>query len=168
MSIRIEDLEFLTTKNSRKFSDCLTSDENAGSLFIVELCPRDPHEASKLLKKHTHKGKWNRDTGQREEKLDDDRFEKEFNRRYIKGWTGLTVGGFKTLAAVRFKGNPSDNTEVEFSYVYVDKLMKHSTDFSTWVLDTIRDVAAFSADEDDLDENFTSTPKQQPKKSEKA
>lgn len=167
MNDLLNKIQISGSKDDPKPFVCLEADDNGGKEdFVVYLTPRDPDEVTKLLRKHMKKGKWNRSTGRREEKLDEAGFDHEFNRRYIKDWTGLTVDGLRHLIAFTVKEGQSLDLDrkVDFDYETVDLLMKHSVVFSNFVTETVRDVTAFTDDiEKQLSENFSHTSKQTPK-----
>ena len=141
----------------------LDEDDNAGHEFMVLVKPVDSDAITKLQKKYTKKKGWDNSTRQPNEILNEQEFNEAFHRQYIKGWEGLTLAGVSNLTASEIDPESKSDDIVVFSESIVNALMAMSTNFANWIFDTVRNQSAFSRADEELDKNFMSTSKRQPK-----
>jgi len=109
--------------------------------FKVKLCYLSREELVKLRNRCVSQV-FNKKTRQFEEKIDDDKFLKEYTSGVIKGWSGLKLKFLKHLLLV----NEVEDEEYElpFSEENVEILMKNSGDFDQWVTEMVGDLENFT------------------------
>jgi hypothetical protein len=76
------------------------------------------------------------------ETLDDNLFLSLYVKSAIKGWSGLTLAILETLAPVDISGEKPDAV-LEYNEENALFLMKQSTDFDSFVSETVTDLANF-------------------------
>jgi hypothetical protein len=76
------------------------------------------------------------------ETLDDNLFLSLYAKSAIKGWSGLTLAILETLAPVDISGEKPDAV-LEYNEENALFLMKQSTDFDSFVSETVTDLANF-------------------------
>src|SRR6056300_183018 len=105
--------------------------------FKVKLCYLSREELVKLRNRCVSQV-FNKKTRQFEEKIDDDKFLKEYTSGVIKGWSGLKLKFLKHLLLV----NEVEDEEYElpFNEENVEILMKNSGDFDQWVTEMVGDL----------------------------
>ena len=108
----------------------------------VELCYLAREELIKLRKKCVTT-KFNKKTRQPEEILDEDRFVTEYCKGVIKGWSGLKYRYLEELLLVDVSALDLDD-ELLYTQDNAELLMKNSTDFDTWVTETVSDLENFT------------------------
>lgn len=87
--------------------------------------------------------KFNKKTRQYEEDFDADKFLPEYIKAVIQGWSGLKYSYLEEFLLVDISSvNPDD--ELEFNLENVETLMKNSSDFDTWVTETVGDLENFT------------------------
>jgi hypothetical protein len=111
--------------------------------FFVDLCFLSRDEMLKLRKRCVTT-KFNRRTRQPEEELDEDKFAVEYTQAVIKGWKGLKVSYLEELLLVDTSSLPADMKELVYTQDNAITLMKNSSDFDTWVVETVGELANFS------------------------
>ncbi|MEK9699451.1 MAG: hypothetical protein VW270_26975 [Candidatus Poseidoniales archaeon] len=109
--------------------------------FKVKLCYLSREELVKLRNRCVSQV-FNKKTRQFEEKIDDDKFLKEYTSGVIKGWSGLKLKFLKHLLLV----NEVEDEEYElpFNEENVEILMKNSGDFDQWVTEMVGDLENFT------------------------
>ena len=89
------------------------------------------------------KQKFNKKTRQFEDELDDDRFLTEYVKGVIQGWSGLKYKNLGELLLVDVSHlNPDD--ELIYSQENAELLMKNSSDFDTWITETVGELENFT------------------------
>lgn len=109
--------------------------------FEVELVYLARKEMQALRKRCVTE-KFDRTTRQKEEKLNEKKFIEEFANAVIKDWKGLTLGIVEQLILIDRKGAPAD-TPLDYTPENAVALMSGSTDFDTWINDTVFDLENF-------------------------
>jgi hypothetical protein len=109
--------------------------------FKVKLCYLSREELVKLRNRCVSQV-FNKKSRQFEEKIDDDKFLKEYTSGVIKGWSGLKLKFLKHLLLV----NEVEDEEYElpFNEENVEILMKNSGDFDQWVTEMVGDLENFT------------------------
>ena len=108
----------------------------------VDLCYLAREELIKLRKKCVTT-KFNKKTRQPEEELDDDKFLLEYCKAVIKGWKGLKYRYLEELLLVDISAlDPED--ELIYTQENAELLMKNSSNFDTWVTETVSDLENFT------------------------
>ena len=109
--------------------------------FKVKLCYLSREELVKLRNRCVSQV-FNKKTRQFEEKIDDDKFLREYTSGVIKGWSGLKLKFLKHLLLV----NEVEDEEYElpFNEENVEILMKNSGDFDQWVTEMVGDLENFT------------------------
>lgn len=108
----------------------------------VDVCYLAREELLKLRKKCVT-SKFNKKTRQPEETLDEEKFLTEYVRSVIKGWSGLKFRYLEELLLVDTDGLDLDD-ELPYTQDNAELLMKNSTDFDTWVTETVGDLENFT------------------------
>ena len=108
----------------------------------VDLCYLAREELVKLRKKCVTT-KFNKKTRQPEEELDEDKFLLEYCKAVIKGWKGLKYRYLEELLLVDISAlDPED--ELPYTQENAELLMKNSSEFDTWVTETVSDLENFT------------------------
>ena len=108
----------------------------------VSLCYLAREELVKLRKKCVTT-KFNKKTRQPEEELDEDKFLVEYCKAVIKGWKGFKYRYLEELLLVDISSlDPED--ELPFTQENAELLMKNSSNFDTWVTETVSDLENFT------------------------
>jgi len=108
----------------------------------IDLCYLAREELVKLRKKCVTT-KFNKKTRQPEEELDEDRFLVEYCKAVIKGWKGFKYRYLEELLLVDVSSlDPND--ELPFTQENAELLMKNSSNFDTWVTETVSDLENFT------------------------
>ena len=108
----------------------------------VDLCYLAREELVKLRKKCVTT-KFNKKTRQPEEELDEDKFLVEYCKAVIKGWKGFKYRYLEELLLVDVSAlDPED--ELPFTQENAELLMKNSSNFDTWVTETVSDLENFT------------------------
>ena len=110
--------------------------------FSVDLCYLSREEMVKLRKKCVTT-KFDKKTRQPQEVLDEDRFITEYVKGVIKGWSGLKYRYLEELLLVDVSSLDPDD-ELLYTQDNAELLMKNSTDFDTWVTETVSDLENFT------------------------
>lgn len=110
--------------------------------FKVKLNYVTRDELVKIRKKATST-KINKRTRQPEDDVDSDLFQQLYIERIIKGWSGLTLKHLATLVPMDLAGHKEDE-ELPFSQDSAELLMKNSSEFDSFVTDTLEDIANFT------------------------
>ena len=108
----------------------------------IDLCYLAREELVKLRKKCVTT-KFNKKTRQPEEELDEDKFLVEYCKAVIKGWKGFKYRYLEELRLVDVSAlDPED--ELPFTQENAELLMKNSSNFDTWVTETVSDLENFT------------------------
>lgn len=91
----------------------------------------------KRATKTTYKGR------QISEELNDDLFLELYVESTVKGWTGLTVAYLASLSPINTEGLKEDDA-VEYSKENALYLMKSSSQFDSWVAETVNELGNFT------------------------
>ncbi len=108
----------------------------------VDLCYLAREELVKLRKKCVTT-KFNKKTRQPEEDLDEDKFLVEYCKAVIKGWKGLKYRYLEELLLVDVSALDLED-ELPFTQENAELLMKNSSNFDTWVTETVSDLENFT------------------------
>ena len=108
----------------------------------VLLCYLAREELLKLRKRCVTT-KFSKKTRQPEEILDEATFLTEYCKGVIKGWSGLKYRYLEELLLVDIKDLDPDD-ELVFTQENAELLMKNSSDFDTWVTETVGDLENFT------------------------
>lgn len=114
--------------------------------FEVELVNLARQELIALRKKHVTT-KFNRSTRQPEEKLDEDKFIAAFTKATVKNWRGLKLKYLEELLLVDISKQDPES-ELEFSDEDAITLVKNSSEFDTWINDSVFDLDNFRTKSD--------------------
>lgn len=110
--------------------------------FTVDLCYLAREELLKLRSKCL-KQKFNKKTRAFEETLDEDTFLIEYVDAVIKNWVGLKYDHLRTLILIETDGLDLE-AELPFTKENAELLMKNSSDFDTWVTESVGDLENFT------------------------
>ena len=110
--------------------------------MTVDLCYLAREELVKLRKKCVST-KFSKKTRQPEEILDEDRFLVEYCKGVIKSWSGLKYRYLEELLLVDVSAFDPDD-QLAFTPDNAELLMKNSTDFDSWVTETVSDLENFT------------------------
>lgn len=110
--------------------------------MTVDLCYLAREELVKLRKKCVTT-KFSKKTRQPEEILDEDKFLLEYCKSVIKGWSGFKYRYLEELLLVDVSAFDPDD-ELGFTQENAELLMKNSSDFDTWVTETVGDLENFT------------------------
>lgn len=108
----------------------------------IDLCYLGREELLKLRKK-TITTKFDKRTRQPIEVLDEERFMSEYVKAVIKGWSGLKYSYLEKLILVDISSLDPEDTLV-FTNDNAELLMKNSTEFDTWITETVGDLENFT------------------------
>ena len=108
----------------------------------VDLCYLAREELLKLRKKCVTT-KFSKKTRQPEEILDEDKFLLEYCKAVIKNWSGFKYRYLEELLLVDVAAFDPDDT-LMFTQDNAELLMRNSTDFDTWVTETVSDLENFT------------------------
>ena len=123
-------------------SKTVTIDFPGHSGMSVDLCYLAREELLKLRKKCVTT-KFDKKTRQPEEVLDEEKFLTEYVRAVIKDWSGLKYRYLEELLLVDISAlDPEDC--LSYTQENAELLMKNSTDFDTWVTETVGDLENFT------------------------
>jgi hypothetical protein len=109
--------------------------------FEIEVANLSRKELTGLRKKCTTT-KFDRQTRQAVESLDEDKFVVEFTNSVVKNWKGLTLGHLETLILVDIEGQDPEK-ELEYSTENAETLVSSSTEFDTWLNEVVFDLDNF-------------------------
>lgn len=123
-------------------SKTVTIDYPGFAGMTVDLCYLAREELVKLRKK-TVTTKFDKKTRQPMEILDEDKFLSEYVKAVIKGWSGLKYLYLEELLLVDVSALDSDDT-LTFTQENAELLMRNSTEFDTWVTETVGDLENFT------------------------
>ena len=123
-------------------SKTVTIDFPGYSGMTVDLCYLAREELVKLRKKCVTT-KFSKKTRQPEEILEEDKFLLEYCKSVIKGWSGFKYRYLEELLLVDVSAFDPDD-ELGFTQENAELLMKNSSDFDTWVTETVGDLENFT------------------------
>ena len=95
------------------------------------------------LRKKCVSTKFGKKTRQPEEVLDEDKFLVEYCKAVIKGWTGLKYRFLEELLLVDVSSLDPDD-ELPYTQENAELLMKNSSDFDTYVTETVGELENFT------------------------
>tara|TARA_R100000234_G_scaffold6016_1_gene4115 strand:- start:26 stop:460 length:435 start_codon:yes stop_codon:yes gene_type:complete len=110
--------------------------------FVVDLCYLAREELLKLRSKCL-KQKFNKKTRAFEEVIDEDAFLVEYVASVIKGWKGLKYDYLRQLILIETESLNLED-ELPFTAENAEIMMKNSSDFDTWVTETVGDLENFT------------------------
>ena len=110
--------------------------------FTVDLCYLAREELLKL-RSRCLKQKFNKKTRAFEETLDEDTFLVEYVDAVIKNWVGLKYDYLRQLILIETEGLDLED-ELPFTKENAELLMKNSSDFDTWVTESVGDLENFT------------------------
>ena len=110
--------------------------------MTVDLCYLAREELVKLRKKCVTT-KFSKKTRQPEDILDEDKFLLEYCKSVIKGWSGFKYRYLEELLLVDVSAFDPDD-ELGFTQENAELLMRNSSDFDTWVTETVSDLENFT------------------------
>ncbi len=87
--------------------------------------------------------KWNKITHQRDETVDNDSFIKDYTKKVIVGWRGLTVGGLSKLLPVELPEDVDLEEEIPYSDEEALDLITNSTVFDRFITDAMDNLETF-------------------------
>lgn len=108
--------------------------------FVIKVAFLSRETAVALRKKSTKSTYKNR---QAVEEFDDELFVKLYVAATIKGWSGLTLEYLQKLVPIETNEDPS--TEVTYSEENALDLMRNSTDFDSFITETVTDLGNFTS-----------------------
>ena len=79
-----------------------------------------------------------------EDGLDLDKFNKLYSQAVIKGWSGFKLSYVSQLMLVTLPDEVNQYTPLEYTVENAEALLKHSTDFDTFVTSMLSDLANFT------------------------
>lgn len=123
-------------------SKTVTLDFPGYSDMTVDLTYLARDELLKLRKKCVST-KFSKKTRQPEEVLDEDKFLIEYCKAVIKGWTGLKYRFLEELLLVDVSSLDPDD-ELPYTQENAELLMKNSSDFDTYVTETVGELENFT------------------------
>jgi len=109
--------------------------------FEVELVNLSRPELT-ALRKRCVTTKFDKKTRQPMEELNDDKFVAEFTKATIKNWKGFKLKYLEDFMLVDLSEVDGEK-ELDFSIENAELLIKNSTEFDTWVNDTVFDLDNF-------------------------
>jgi len=110
--------------------------------FKVSLCYLAREELVKLRKKCVTT-KFSKKTRQPEETLNEEIFIVEYCKAVIKGWSGLKYRYLEELLLVDVSAFDPEDT-LPYTQENSELLMKNSTEFDTWVTETVGELENFT------------------------
>ena len=111
--------------------------------MLSVLCKLRAREELLKLRKKCVTTKFSKKTRQPEEILDEDKFLLEYCKGVIKGWSGLKYRYLEELLLVDISSLDPDD-ELTYNQENAELLMKNSTDFDSWVTETVSDLENFT------------------------
>lgn len=123
-------------------SKTVTLDFPGYSGLTIDLCYLAREELIKLRKKCVTT-KFDKKTRQPEEILDEDKFLIEYCRAVIKGWKGFKYRYLEEFLLVDISSLDADEC-LEYTQENSELLMKNSSDFDSWVTETVGDLENFT------------------------
>lgn len=123
--------------------DCKTAWVNFPGLpgFEVEVANLSRKELLNLRKKCTYQ-KFNRKSHTIEDKLDDEKFVKEFTKATVRNWKGLTLDNLQNLILIDTEGKDMEE-ELPFTTENAEILVNSSTEFDQWLNEVAFDISNF-------------------------
>jgi hypothetical protein len=103
-----------------------------------------PRDELAAIREKTVTISFNRVTRTREEQVDTDKFMDTYIQKAITGWSGLTYEIITALVPVQVDASKLQE-EIPYSHEDALWLVKNSTEFDTFISDTMNDVNLFSA-----------------------
>lgn len=117
--------------------------------FEVEVASLSNQEF-RNIRKNCVKEKFDRNTRQKVEVLNEDKFVKEFTRATLKNWKGLKFKYLERMMLVDISDQDPEG-ELDFSIDNAIVLVSNSSDFDTWLNEVIFDLDNFRSVRDSGD-----------------
>ena len=111
--------------------------------MTVDICYQSREELVKMRKACTT-SKWDKKTRQMSETTDEDKFLVEYCKSVIRAWSGLKYRYLEELLLVDISAQDPEDFLV-FDADNAELLMKNSTEFDTWVTETVGDLENFTS-----------------------
>ena len=111
--------------------------------FSIEVSYVGREELSKLYEKYTKK-KYSRKTKRMEEILDRDSLIESWADRAIKNWKGLTMEKVAKILPIELSKEDNPNAVVPCEHDNRVALIRHNSDFETFIVDACTDTSMFS------------------------
>lgn len=112
--------------------------------FEVEVATLARQELIRLRKSCMHQ-KFNRETRQKEDELDEKKFIERFTKATIKGWKGLKYKYLEQLIPVDIS-QVNANEEMPYTHDDAVLLVSNSGDFDTWLNEVVFDLDNFRSE----------------------
>jgi hypothetical protein len=109
--------------------------------FEVEVANLSRKELINLRKKCTYQ-KFNRKTHTAEDKLDDEKFVKEFTKATVRNWKGLTLDNLQNLILIDTEGKDMEE-ELPYTAENAEILVNSSSEFDQWLNEVVFDISNF-------------------------
>ena len=124
--------------NHKSMKFPFSNDEN----FVVELTYTTAEKYA-AIRKECMTTQLDPQSGYPVEVTDQDKWNTEFCKQTITGWTGLTYGTLATLMLIDESMVEDTEAEVEYSVDNAELLLKHSKVFDQWVNSRISNLQLF-------------------------
>ena len=98
------------------------------------------------IRNNSTKLKWNKNSREREETTDNDKFLDLYAKEAIVSWTGLTVDLLKELMVLDLPEDVDLSEEVEYNEENALGLFQNSSSFDQFITDVMADIESFSTD----------------------
>ena len=95
------------------------------------------------LRKKCVTTKFDKKTRQPVENLDEEKFIIEYSKSIVKGWSGLKYRYLEELLLVDISSLDAED-ELPYTAENAELLMRNSTEFDSWVTDTVGDLENFT------------------------
>jgi hypothetical protein len=109
--------------------------------FSVEVVNLSRKELANLRKSCVTQ-KFERSSREKVEILNEEKFVREFTKKVVKNWKGLTLENLSQLMLIDTAGMDPEQ-EVEYSQENAQQLVENSTEFDTWLNEVIFDLDNF-------------------------
>lgn len=110
--------------------------------FVLKMCYLPREKLTSIREKHVVIS-FNRVTRQREETVDTDKFMNDYIKEAVVGWKGLTMEIVKSLVPIEVV-EADLKTEVPYDHEDALWLVKNSSEFDSFISDTMNQVDVFS------------------------
>ena len=111
--------------------------------MTVDICYQSREELVKMRKKCTTT-KWDKKKNAMAESTNEDKFLTNYCTAVIRDWSGLKYRYLEELLLVDTSAQDLDDC-IAFSPENAEVLMKNSTEFDTWVTETVGDLENFTS-----------------------
>jgi len=79
-----------------------------------------------------------------QDSMDFEKFNRLYSEAVILGWKGLKMSYVANMMLIEIPDNVDKDSELEFTIENAETLLKHSTEFDTFVTSTLGDLANFT------------------------